>query len=81
LAKEIAMTRLTLDPILSARLHELSETLELCDEAGRTLGYFHPIRVNEREGRSPFSDVELAERRKQRTGRPLSAILEDLNKP
>ena len=34
------MTKVQVDPVLSSKLHNLNEGLELCDESGRTVGYF-----------------------------------------
>lgn len=68
------------DPGLLNQLRQASDTLELKDPDGRVLGRF----VVEGLGRlppgvkSPFTDEERAERRKQRTGRPLKDILRDL---
>ena len=76
------MTRVIVDAELRARLNNLSDLVLLCDETGRTLGYFHPVLSaadRERAGiKSPVSDAELMELRKQRTGRPLEDILKDL---
>lgn len=57
-----------------------AENVQLQDPSGRIIGTFFP------EGfcklppgvKSPFSDEELVELRKQRTGRPLADILRDL---
>lgn len=68
------------DPALLAQLRQASDTLELKDPDGRVLGRF----VVEGLGRlppgvkSPFTDQERAEMRKQRTGRPLKDIIRDL---
>ena len=77
------MTKLTIDTTTLAKLHNLEGLLEVCDESGKTLGYFHPvvcINNADRSARSPFSDDELQRRRQQRTGRPLAEILERLEK-
>ena len=75
------MTKVTLDAATLAKLKDLNELLEVCDESGRTLGYFHPVVPSESlKAMSPFSDEEIEEFRQQRTGRPLSEILSDLNK-
>ena len=78
------MTRVLLDAATLTHLRNLAEMLELCDERGRVLGYFHPL-SNPADGtgepaRSPCSDEELRERRKQRTGRPLTEILDRFNR-
>ncbi len=76
------MTRLMVDEQTLAKLHHLQELLELCDQSGRTLGYFHPFAGSEHGGlhnaRSPFTDEELRKRRAQRTGSPLADVLKRL---
>jgi hypothetical protein len=37
------MTRVTVDAQLRSKLLNLSEPLDLCDEAGRLVGFFTPI--------------------------------------
>jgi hypothetical protein len=74
------MTKVIVDAAMRARLHDLSELLEVCDESGRTLGYFHPlVPPGDTKSLSPFSDEEIERRRQQRSGRPLGEILEDLH--
>jgi hypothetical protein len=79
----LTMTKLIVDAATRARLNNLDGPLEMCDESGKTLGYFQPL--NNLAGqpgpvpRSPFSDEELQKRRQQRTGRSLSEVLERLN--
>ena len=65
------MTRVMADSTLPARLRSGIEALEICDEAGHVLGYFHPaVRVT-----SPCPREELERRRLDRTGKPLSEVL------
>ena len=77
------MTKLILDADTLAKLHNLDAVLEVCDESGQTLGYFHPLaglRTSAGQTtRSPFTDQEVQQRRQQRTGRPLSEILGKLH--
>jgi hypothetical protein len=76
------MLRVVLDAAFWAKLNNLEGPVQFCDEAGRTLGYFHSV-VPPSEGErliSPNSDEELERRRQQRTGRPLEGILADLEK-
>ena len=74
------MTKVIVDAAMRARLHDLKELLEVCDESGRTLGYFHPlVDCGDAKALSPFSDEEIDRRRQQRSGRPLGDILEDLH--
>jgi hypothetical protein len=76
------MTRVTVNASIRAQLHNLDAALEVCDESGQTLGYFHPIIEPGPSGgekaASPYSDEEIEELRKQRTGRPLTEILKNL---
>jgi hypothetical protein len=77
------MTKLMIDAGTLAKLHNLEAPLEVCDESGKTLGYFHPAVLAHGAGpalRSPFSDEELQRRRQQRTGSPLGEVLERLGK-
>jgi hypothetical protein len=78
----IHMTRIIVDSDLLARLHGLSERLEFCDPSGNTLGVFQPAtpKAAPREGvdGSPFTREQLKRRCGQRTGRPLTDILRDL---
>jgi len=77
------MTRIVIGGAFCAILDNLEGVAELCDESGRTLGYFHPmVQGTGFEGtkaQSPFPDEEIARREQQRTGRPLKEILEDLD--
>lgn len=74
------MTKLTVDSQTRAKLNNLEELIELCDESGRTLGYFHPTRSPNggSANSSPFSDEEIEQRRKQPPGRPLAEIVKEL---
>jgi hypothetical protein len=77
------MTRLIVDATTLARLRNLHDVSEVCDESGQVLGYFHPILPSGAapgQSRSPFPDAELQRRREQRTGRPLAEILERLDR-
>jgi hypothetical protein len=79
------MTKLVVDAAMQAKLNPLNGLLEICDEAGRTLGYFHPVLTQNHSGessiQSPFTEEELERRRQQRTGRPLNEILKRLGQP
>ena len=67
------------DPALLSQL-SAGDRLELKDPSGRVLGVFIPegLGVPPPGVKSPFTDEELGELRKQRTGRPLKDILRDL---
>lgn len=74
------MTKLFVDASLDAQLTNLREPAELCDHAGRILGFFHPVaRPLDASAASPFSDEEIARQREQRQGSPLAEVLERLN--
>jgi hypothetical protein len=68
------------DPALLAELSRATGVVELVDPDGRVIGEL----ALEDDARlppgkkSPFTDEEMAERRKDRTGRPLADILRDL---
>jgi hypothetical protein len=70
------MTRITIDSETRSKLDGLREPAEVCDESGNKLGYFVPPGLL--KYLSPYSDAEIEELRKQRTGRPLKEILRDL---
>jgi hypothetical protein len=75
------MSKVVVDAALRARLHNLAGLLEVCDESGQILGYFHPVAVwNAAEGcaQSPIPREEIERRRQQRSGRPLADILKGL---
>jgi hypothetical protein len=78
------MTKVFVDAATRERLHDLDGLLEVCDESGRTLGYFHPVANQQTaavETRSPFTKEEIERRRAQRTGRSLGEILNRLEQP
>lgn len=72
------MTRIVADASLKARMESLTEIVEVCDESGRSLGFLHPPLAASGPIQSPFSDADIRERLKDRTGRPLADILRDL---
>jgi hypothetical protein len=73
----ILMTRLILDASALTILPKLTESVELLDASGKTLGQFHPAprRVDPR-----VSEEELRRRVQDGGGRPLADILADLEK-
>ena len=68
------------DASLLAQLTGASDVVELKDPAGRVIGTFAAEGLGRLPPgvRSPFTDEQLAELRKQRTGRPLADVLKDL---
>lgn len=58
------MTRVIVDDGLRAKLHDLTETLVLCDEAGHIFGHFVPsVDFSEWEPVSPDASEEELGRR------------------
>lgn len=47
------MTKVVVDSEVLSKLNTLDEPVELCDEAGRRLGYFHPAPTVDQGGQSP----------------------------
>jgi hypothetical protein len=78
------MTKLTIDSELREKLGGFHELVEFRDEAGRLVGFFHPVPVpsdaQHRRTASPISDEAIEVARTQRTGRPLGDILADLDR-
>jgi len=76
------MTRVTIDAATLAKLKDLRDMVELCDEAGRVWGHFLPGPPRDANGEIivPFSEEELELRSQERGGRPLKDILSDLSK-
>jgi hypothetical protein len=70
------MTRITIDAETEAKLTGTADLVEVCDSAGKRLGYFVPPGFL--KYLSPYSDEQIRDLRAQRTGRPLKEILKDL---
>ena len=67
------MTRIIVDNTLLAKLHNLTETLVLCDAAGHVFGHFVPaIDLSEWEPASAGVSEEELDRRGQSTERRYS---------
>jgi hypothetical protein len=68
------------DPGLLAQLRQAAEVVELRDPDGNVLGRFTAAGLGKLPPgvKSPFTDEQRAEMRKQRSGRPLKDILRDL---
>lgn len=68
------------DPNLLAQLRQAGDVVELKDPDGKVLGRFSVEGLGKLPPgvKSPFTDEERAEMRKERTGRPLKDILGDL---
>jgi hypothetical protein len=76
------MTRVTVDPSTEAKLAGARETLEVCSTAGELLGHFVPTAKagSTRKTEPTISEEELSRREQQGGGRPLAAILADLER-
>jgi hypothetical protein len=78
------MQKVILDPSLRSQLNKFDREVELCDEAGSTVGYF--LRAEwHREllyawAKAQFTDEELDLARHQNDGRSLAEILARLGK-
>ena len=77
------MQTVTLDSSTRAKLHNLTELIEVRDEAGRVLGHFLPIERPPAAvvGRTcPHTDEEIEQLRRQTGGRPLAEIWHSLGR-
>jgi hypothetical protein len=76
------MTRVIIDAMVGDKLHDLTETVELCDTSGRVLGRFTPaFNASMYESLEPqISEVELLRREQRGGGRTLAEIMADLEK-
>jgi hypothetical protein len=74
------MTRVIIGPDVWASLAAIKAPTQLCDEAGRVLGYFTPVADKSlyEKVQPPISDEELQRRRQEKGGRTLAEILADL---
>ncbi|HEV3143656.1 MAG TPA: hypothetical protein VGZ47_07225 [Gemmataceae bacterium] len=76
------MTTVTAPAYLADQLREITELVEVRDEAGQTIGYFQSLAIPNQEAmpKTPYSVEELQQLRQQRTGKPLSEILDRLER-
>ena len=78
---EDAMSITITDPALLAQLRQASGMVDLKDPAGTVIGRVFVERAAAPPGmKSPVSDEEFEEARKQTGGRPLADILHDLRR-
>jgi hypothetical protein len=76
------MTRVVLDQTTLAKLRDPNGFIEVRDEQGQIVGYFHPT-VNRSAYQSvevPFTDEELDRFEQEPGGRSLAEILADLER-
>jgi len=75
------MVKMVLDATMAAKLAGVGAPVEFCDASGQTIGFFNPLlSIEEALRQCPYSDEEIEQQRQQRTGRPLSDILRDLER-
>lgn len=78
------MSKIVLDPTLRARLNGLSEPMEVCDEAGATVGHFLPVEQYRKlmyqlaEAACPHSPEQLEQLQKETGGKSLQEIWKSL---
>lgn len=68
------------DPALLAQLRQASGMVDLKDPAGKVIGRFTAEATGKLPPgfKIPFTDEQLAEFSKQRTGRPIGEVLKEL---
>jgi len=67
------------DPALFAQLLAAQGPIDVHGPGGEHVGIFQPFDYKLPPGvSSPFSNEQLAELRKQRTGRPLAEVMKDI---
>lgn len=78
------MIRVTLDEALRSKLNGLNDQVEVCDEAGRTLGHFLPADLYHEMMyawlKTQTPDEEIERLRQQTGGRPLAEIWKTLGR-
>ncbi len=67
------MSKVIFDQATLAKLHHLTDRVEVCDESGCTHGFFLPLSAPLTE--VPFSDEELDQFEQAPGNRPLAEIL------
>ena len=78
------MTRISVDAATAAKLHEVSQFVEVCDEAGNLLGHFAPDESSPAftawlKGLDPgLSEEEMDRLFRQREGIPTDELIRQL---
>jgi hypothetical protein len=70
-----------LDHATVAKFQGVNERVELCDESGRTIGFYDPVNghvENAQNLESPYTREQLHQFRNEPGGKPLSEILKRL---
>jgi len=78
------MTRVVLDEAFEAKIHNLTNPVELCDPSGRILGHFVPVQSHQQTQAAveecPYSEEELTRMRRETGGRRLKDIWRDVGR-
>ena len=78
------MTKLIADQALRTKLNGCAEPVEVCDEAGQTLGLFLPVDAYRKlfygrlAAESPYSASELERMHQETGGRTLAELWQEL---
>jgi hypothetical protein len=78
------MSKVILDDVLRSKLNGFTDELELCDEAGQTVGHFVPADMYKEMLyawlNAQITDEEIEQLRQQNGGRPLAEIWKSLGR-
>lgn len=78
------MHKAVLDATMRSKLGNLDAQIELCDENGRSVGFFLPAALHERLcyewAKAAFTDEELQRARRESGGRTTAEVLHRLKK-
>jgi hypothetical protein len=78
------MSKVIIDDALGLKLGSCATTVELCDQTGRLLGHFIPVRQAETISllgdRCPYTEAELRAARDEIGGRTLAEIWKTLGR-
>ena len=59
------MTKVTVEAELRAKLNDFQDLVEICDDRGEIVGFFHPVASGSGQTASPISDEEIEACRQQ----------------
>ena len=74
------MDRITIDSALRKQFDACSVPVEICDQAGRTLGHFVPASTSRLSDDCPYSDEDLSRMRQEEGGHTLPEIWKSLGR-
>ena len=76
------MNKVHVEPLVRAKLGNLDSRMELCDESGKTLGYFVPVSEQHRLlyawAQAEFTDEEIAAAHAEPGGLNIAEVLAGL---